>query len=158
LFTWENHLLCLNLCCFCKTKVEMLEFVALMAECLANNLWKFHQKILNYSENNEIFVGCVCVFLAAPGMSRNTAIITVTSTHGHVKTWEERHQRSLCEWKYLRNTARQTQHLKRHSHNGYALITLWPCPSGPMHAKGPPWTISLPTSVLLAQAVFHSEH
>ena len=28
-----------------------------MARCLANNLWKFHQKILNYSENNDIFVG-----------------------------------------------------------------------------------------------------
>jgi len=30
-----------------------------MANCLTNNLWKFHQKILNYSENNEIFVGDV---------------------------------------------------------------------------------------------------
>ena len=57
LFTWENRLLCLNLCCFGKTKVEMLKFVALMARYLTNNLWKFHQKILNYSENNKIFVG-----------------------------------------------------------------------------------------------------
>ena len=66
LFTQENRLLCLNLCCFSKTKVEMLKFAALMANCLSNNLWKFHQKILNYSEHNEIFVGGV--FLAAPGI------------------------------------------------------------------------------------------
>jgi len=30
--------LCLNLCCFCKTKVEMLKLAALMAKCLVNNL------------------------------------------------------------------------------------------------------------------------
>ena len=42
---------------FCKTKVEMLKFAALMAKCLSNNLWKVHQKILNYSKNNQIFVG-----------------------------------------------------------------------------------------------------
>jgi len=65
LFTWENRLLCLNLCCFCKTKVEMLKFAALLANCLMNNLWKFHQKILNYSENNEIFVGG-CFFWPHP--------------------------------------------------------------------------------------------
>jgi len=59
LFTWYNHLSCLNLCCFGKTKVEMLKFVALIARCLTNNFWKFYQKILNYSENNEIFVGGV---------------------------------------------------------------------------------------------------
>ena len=59
LYTWENRLLCLNLCCFGKTKVEMLKFAALLAKCLRNNLWKFHRKILNYSENNEIFVGGV---------------------------------------------------------------------------------------------------
>jgi len=57
LFTWENRLLRLNLCHFRKTKVEMLKFAALMAKCLTNNLWKFPPKILNYSENNEIFVG-----------------------------------------------------------------------------------------------------
>jgi len=64
LCTWENRLLCLNLCCFGKTKVEMLKHAALMARCLTNNPWKFHQKILNYSENNEIFVRGL--FLAAP--------------------------------------------------------------------------------------------
>jgi len=36
-----------------------------MAKSLSNNLWKFHQKILNYSENNEIFVGGL-FFKAAP--------------------------------------------------------------------------------------------
>jgi len=35
----------------------MLKFVGLMAKCLTKNLRKFHQKILIYSENNEIFVG-----------------------------------------------------------------------------------------------------
>jgi len=35
----------------------MLTFAALTTKCLTNNLCKFHQKILNYSENNEIFVG-----------------------------------------------------------------------------------------------------
>ena len=44
LCTWKNHLLCLKLCCFCKTEVEMLKFVPLMAKCLTNNLWKVHQK------------------------------------------------------------------------------------------------------------------
>jgi len=34
-----------------------------MSKCLTNNPWKVHQKI-NYSENNEIFVGGV--FLATP--------------------------------------------------------------------------------------------
>jgi len=62
--TWENRLLCLNLSCFGKAKVEMLKFAALMARCLTNNLWKFQQKILNYFENNEIFVGG-CFFSAA---------------------------------------------------------------------------------------------
>jgi len=66
LCTWKNRLLCLKLCCFYKTKEETLKFAALMAKCLTNNLWKFHQKILNYSENNEIFVGGCC--LAAPGI------------------------------------------------------------------------------------------
>jgi len=37
----------------------MLKFAALMAKCLKNNLCKVHQKILSYSENNEIFVGGV---------------------------------------------------------------------------------------------------
>jgi len=46
LCTWENRLLCLNLCCFCKTKEEMLNFAALMAKCLMNNLWKVHQNIV----------------------------------------------------------------------------------------------------------------
>ena len=68
LCTWKNRLLCLRLYYFYKTKVEMLKFAALMAKYLTNNLWKFHQKILNYSENNEIFVGGGC-FLAAPGIS-----------------------------------------------------------------------------------------
>ena len=67
LFTWENRLLRLNLCCFGKTKVEMLKFAAVMARCLTNNLRKFYQKILKYSENNELFVGGC--FLAAPGSS-----------------------------------------------------------------------------------------
>ena len=31
-------LLCLNLCCFSKTKVEMLKFAELMAKCLTNNI------------------------------------------------------------------------------------------------------------------------
>jgi len=35
----------------------MLEFAALIAKYLTNNLYKVHQKILNYSENNKIFVG-----------------------------------------------------------------------------------------------------
>ena len=43
----------------------MLKFAALMAKSLMNNLWKVHQKILNYSENNEIFVRGGC-FLATP--------------------------------------------------------------------------------------------
>jgi len=34
----------------------MLKFAALMAKWLMNNLLKVHQEILNYSENNEIFV------------------------------------------------------------------------------------------------------
>jgi len=59
LCTWKTRILCLKLCCFYKTKEEKLKLAALMAKCLGNNLWKFHQKILNYSENNEIFVrGC----------------------------------------------------------------------------------------------------
>jgi len=70
LCTWKNRLLCLKLCCFYKTKVGMLKFAALMAKCLMNNFWKFHQKILNYSENNEIFVGGC--FLAAPGRIAHT--------------------------------------------------------------------------------------
>jgi len=65
LCTWKNRLLCLKLCCFYKTKVKMLKFAALMAKCLTNNLWKFHQKILNYSENNEISVGG-CFFWPHP--------------------------------------------------------------------------------------------
>jgi len=43
----------------------MLKFAALMANCLTNNRWKFHQKILSYSENNEIFVRG-CFFLPDP--------------------------------------------------------------------------------------------
>jgi len=65
LCTWKTRLLCLKLCCFYNTKVEMVKFAGLMAKCLTNSLWKFHRKILNYSEN-EIFVGRG-VFLAAPG-------------------------------------------------------------------------------------------
>ena len=44
----------------------MLKFAALVANCLTNNLRKFHQKILNYSENNEIFVGRGGVFWPHP--------------------------------------------------------------------------------------------
>jgi len=29
---------------FCKTKVQMLKFAAVIAKCLANNLYKVHQK------------------------------------------------------------------------------------------------------------------
>jgi len=43
----------------------MLKFAALMANCLTNNRHKFHQKMFNYSENNEIVVGG-CFFGCTP--------------------------------------------------------------------------------------------
>ena len=42
----------------------MQKFAALMAKSLTNDVWKVHQKIINYFENNEILQ--VVFFLAAP--------------------------------------------------------------------------------------------
>ena len=47
---------------------EMLKFAALIVTCLTSNLLKVYLKIVNFSENNEIFVGRC--FLAAPCRSR----------------------------------------------------------------------------------------
>jgi len=54
LCSWKNHILYSKMCYFGTTKVEMIKFATIMANCVQNNLWKFRKRTLKYTENNDI--------------------------------------------------------------------------------------------------------
>jgi len=57
---------------------------ALMAKCLTNKLCKFHEKNIEFSENNYIFVG---VFFAAPGIYAQRAPTSAHPEYPYFGLW-----------------------------------------------------------------------
>ena len=63
------HILYSKMCYLWTTKVDMIKFTTIMANCVQNNLWKFRKRILKYTKNNDIclrgsfFIAAHCTHL-----------------------------------------------------------------------------------------------